>query len=231
MVKIYFLFFTVLFFVADACRGQHLHESFGGIVRVETSTGRGTGFVVAKTSDQFEVWTNAHVAGKVGEQVVVRHHAGTKSQKSYAGVVAWSAYDGTRDAAKVLCKGSFSGDVIPVDSGSGDPELFITGGHPLGLRSYCLTVERKSGKDFGDVIAYVPSSIKGQSGSPIVNRAGRVVGVVTLKLGSGRNAVGGMLPVDHWTGNTNASVSVIGFGEFKPLSNAIVNIEDDHDGG
>lgn len=202
------------------CNGQHVHDSFEGILRIDTSTGRGSGFVVASREGRFEVWTNAHVAGSKGDRVVGVFGAGTNREERFTGVVSWVHYDSNHDAAKIVFDGHYDGGLFVVGTSGGDSELFATGGHPLGGRGYALTVQPESRRNFGVVAAYRPPSIPGQSGSPVVNRQGSVVGVVTLRSGEGKDAVGGMLPISQWTGE-RVPVSVLdGFGSFSLLPNA-----------
>ena len=218
-----------LFIIAIVCgvacytaNGQGLANSFDGICRIETSDGRGTGFVVAATKTRFEVWTNAHVAGKKGGSVTVRTDTGTASETIFNGTVAWSQYGDGVDAAKVVCVGSYRGSVFSISNGGGSSDLSVTGGHPYGGRAYAIRVNEDQRNDFGNVTAYRPASIGGQSGSPIVGTDGRVVGVVTLRLGTGRNAVGGMLPIRQWSTPNERNVSSKGFGDFELLPLATV---------
>ena len=213
-----------LFIIAIVCgaaccsaNGQGLGNAFDGIVRVETSGGRGTGFVVAATEGEFEIWTNAHVAGKTKSHVTIRTGTGTIAEKTFPGIVAWSRYGEGFDAAKVICSGSYDGPVFSVSDGGGSRDLSVTGGHPKGGRAYAIRVNADQRNDFGNVVAYLPASIGGQSGSPIVGADGRVVGVVTLRLGTGRNAVGGMLPIRQWATPSQDNVSFKGFGDFELL--------------
>lgn len=195
--------------------GQGLGDSFDGIVRIETSEGRGTGFVVAATKTRFEVWTNAHVTGSTGTRVTVRTETGAPGEKAFEGTVAWSRYGDGVDAAKVVCTGSYSGSVFSISDGGSSDDLSVTGGHPHGGRAYAIRVNEDKRNNFGNVTAYQPASIGGQSGSPVVGTDGRVIGVVTLRLGTGRNAVGGMLPIRQWSMPGQQNVAVTGFGDFE----------------
>lgn len=216
----------LLLFVAGAyntSNAQGLSNAFDGICRVETNDGRGTGFVVAKTAGRFEVWTNAHVAGKVGQRIVARFDVGRKSERAFKGVVSWAEYSSSVDASKLIVVGDYGGDVFRISDCADCGVISVTGGHPLGLRAYAVALSPFGEADFGQVRAYRPPSIEGQSGSPVVNERGDVIGVVTLRMGKGKNAVGGMLPISQWTRTGSKPVSVLGFGDFKPLGKAVVD--------
>ena len=217
-----FIFAIVCGVACCTANGQGLANSFDGIVRVETSDGRGSGFVVAATKTEFEIWTNAHVAGSRGQRVTVRTNTGSKSEKAFTGIVAWSKYGEGVDAAKIICSGSYRDSVFDISDGRGSDDLSVTGGHPNGGRAYAIRVNADKRNDFGNVSAYLPASIGGQSGSPVVDTDGRVVGVVTLRLGTGRNAVGGMLPIRQWSLPDQHKVAAKSFGDFEllPLAKA-----------
>lgn len=212
--------FVFVFANVTTAHGQSLHRSFDGICRIETDTGRGTGFVVAASDGRIEVWTNAHVAGEEGKRVRVRFGTGSSREISMDGVVAWSRYENAYDAAKIICHGRYDGDVFNVCTGGCGGRLSITGGHPYGGRAYAVRLEQYDEKNFGIVRAYKPASIEGQSGSPIVNDDGTVIGVVTLRFGNGPGAVGGALPITQWTKSETVSFRQLSFGPFEVLGNA-----------
>ena len=217
------IFLLVVAGAYNISNAQGLSNAFDGICRIETDSGRGSGFVVAKAAGKFEVWTNAHVAGQVGQRIVARFNVGRSSERAFKGVVSWAEYSSSVDASKLIVVGDYGGDVFRISDCSSCGVISVTGGHPLGLRSYAIALSPFSEADFGEVRAYRPPSIEGQSGSPIVNESGEVIGVVTLRMGKGKNAVGGMLPISQWTRTGSKPVSVLGFGDFKPIANAIVD--------
>lgn len=100
--------------------------------------------------------------------------------------------------------------------------MVATAGFPLGGRGYAILVNAFPTHDFQSVKAYKPSSIPGQSGSPIVNQDGEVTHVVTLRAKVLREFVGGALPISDWTHPDLQTVGRNGpepFGPFTPLYN------------
>lgn len=221
MYKIVIAVVLVIAYLPSICSAQSIPDAFGSIARIESESGRGTGFVVAKSGDKFELWTNAHVV-RNQRTVTLRFFAGTTREFSTPGIVVWSKYDGTRDAAKII---STTGKEIR-SFGIADQNcsscIFATAGYPSGQRGYAILLSPTPRLDFGPVAAYVPSSIPGQSGSPVVDQDGTVTHVVTLRAKREGVMVGGALPISHWADGDmfETSKGETGIGVFKPLPNA-----------
>ena len=215
---------AIVFVVASMpCIGwaQSIPDAFGSIARIESDSGRGTGFVVAASGEKFELWTNAHVV-RNQRTVKLRFFAGTSREFSTSGIVVWSKYDGTRDAAKIISTAGEEIRPFRVSDKACDSCIFATAGYPAGQRGYAILLSPTPRLDFGPVAAYLPSSIPGQSGSPVVDRNGSVTHVVTLKAKREGVMVGGALPISHWTDGDmfETSASQQGIGVFEPLPNA-----------
>jgi S1-C subfamily serine protease len=209
-----------VFFLLDhapGCYGQHLQHGFEGIVRVETPTGTGTGFIVATEGDRTEVWTNAHVSGPEDSRVRCRIWTGTENETVFNGTVVFARLGDGIDIAKIIGDFSYDGRVHRIGNGDSLRRLAYTAGHPHGGRAYALAVADYPDANIGRIRGYKPPSIRGQSGSPVTDSEGFVIGVVTYKLGVGRNATGGILPIDDWrTNGQRVSTSNV-TGDFAPL--------------
>lgn len=212
--------FVFVFSSGAACvtaYGQ-LHTSPDGIVRVETDTSSGSGFVVAAEGSAVEVWTNGHVTGGVGSDARVRFNVGLESEIVATGIVAERRFSGGQDFAKIVAAIHYTGHVFSIGHTDRERDRCLTGGFPLGGRYYGVVLGVERGKSFNGITAYSPPSIPGQSGSPVVNEEGDVVGVVTLRFRDGRQAFGGFLPIEDWTGDSRVSVRDV--GGFEVLPNA-----------
>jgi len=210
------LFLSMLSCCADAL--AQVHTASDGIVRIETRTGSGSGFIVCSGQGRIEAWTNGHVTGRVGTSVLIRINTGTASERLVTGTVVDRQYAGGSDWAKVVATAEYNGHVFPIASCFGCNLDRITGGFPNGGRFKSLVLSPTPAVSFGDIEAYLPASIPGQSGSPVCNSKGEVVGVVTLYFEDGRSRYGGYLPISDWTGN--ARVSSRNTGNFKTLDNS-----------
>lgn len=217
--------FAVVVFLACAFIGVLCSSTFGqvhtapsGICRVETPTGSGSGFVVASDNGRFEVWTNGHVTGGIGSKATLRFEVGQASEKTYPATVAARRFQGGADWAKVIAEGAYEGHIFPVGSLGSEQLDRVTGGFPNGGRFYSLVLTPRPRKSFGEVSAYLPAAIPGQSGSPVCDQKGNVVGVVTMYFHTGRERYGGFLPIEDWKGQ--GRVSVRNVGNFKPIENA-----------
>ena len=177
--------------------------------------GTGTGFAVASRGGRTEIWSNAHVTGGVGTVCQFEQFLNGQFKRIGSGVVRAYGYGGRSDWAKCLCDFA-SDDIFSIElSHRQTPDR--TFGHPNGGRWYGVGISQNA-KGITGVIGYDPASIPGQSGSPVVNQRGAVIGVVTLKLGSGRTAIGGYLPIQQWAEETRAVSSRLDFGPFELLS-------------
>ena len=192
-----------------------------GVFVVEYQGGTGTGFVVATEPDKerFEVWTNGHVVGAVGTKLRLQHGRGTSGKKDYLATVARREYRNGVDMAKLIAIGVYNGRVFHPATGGDNGGGNNTCGHPRGGRCYALRLSPLPKFDWAEVKAYGPPSIPGQSGSPVLNEEGFVVGVVSMYFESGTRfgTLGGYLPITDWTGERRVSSRDI--GPFKALPN------------
>lgn len=201
-----------------SCSRAQLQTACNGIGRIETRTGSGSGFVVASDGERFEVWTNGHVTGPIGSTAVVRMQTGKRAESTFKATVAARRFAGGADWAKLVAEGAYTGYVFPIGSLGGEESDRVTGGFPNGGRFYSLVLTPSPKHSFGEINAYLPAAIPGQSGSPVCNDSGEVVGVVTMYFEQRRQRFGGFLPIEDWKGE--GRVSVRNVGHFSTLKNA-----------
>lgn len=206
--------------------GQNIVNAFSNVPRIETDSGRGSGFVVDVGAGKTEVWTNGHVVDRVGQEVTLRFAADTPNESTAKGTVAWRRFEEGIDAAKIIIEAEIDVQPFRIRVGSnGDDvitDLVATAGYPLGNRGYSVILSEYPKRDFNRVKAYLPSAIPGQSGSPIVNGAGEVTHVVTLYAKVGREKFGGAMPISDWTEGDTTTVATLGpegLGHFQLLPN------------
>lgn len=172
---------------------------FSSIVKITARDGGvGTGFIVATDGKTAEVWTNAHVAGRVTD--TVRIAFGEGGQVSEGRVVASKLDRSTgSDWAKLLVKIPDGAVVSSLVVGSSDnsDEPFCSGGWPLGRKLHSVLLHPTN--DVTSIgTAFSPRPEGGESGSPVIKN-GKVVGVVTWTFLT-RRPFGVYQPIENWSG-------------------------------
>lgn len=158
--------------------------------RDRNATGIGSGFLV---SDQGLVATNLHVIGQ-GRPITVELADGT--EKPVRRIHAW---DRGLDLA-VLEIDSPGLTALPLGASgkltAGDPVVAL--GHPRGLRYSVVTgvVSGVRNVDGRDLVQLAIPIEQGNSGGPVLDRDGRVIGLMTIKSLVTRN-LGFAVAVDH----------------------------------
>jgi regulator of sirC expression with transglutaminase-like and TPR domain len=159
--------------------------------RDRNSMGIGSGFLV---SDEGLVATNLHVIGQ-GRPITVELADG--SEKPVRRIHAW---DRGLDLAVLEIDNSPGLTALPLgDSGkltTGDPVIAL--GHPRGLRYSVVTgvVSGIRNIDGRDLVQLAIPIEQGNSGGPVLDRDGRVIGLMTIKSLVTRN-LGFAVAVDH----------------------------------
>ena len=150
----------------------------GGVVRIDTAGGNGSGVIFATDGDAALVVTNYHVVAGGGRIAVI-----VKDADSYQGVL--QAFDADRDLATLrICCGDFQalpfGEVSAIRPGS---EVIVMG-YPSGLPG-SVTVTRGIVSAIrqhrvGEVIQTDAPINPGNSGGPLLSREGQVLGINTF---------------------------------------------------
>jgi S1-C subfamily serine protease len=165
-------------------------RSTAAVVMVETTNSRGTGFFVA--SDMLV--TNDHVVG-LHTSVTVKLHDGTAHPARVERTVP------EVDLAVLRVSGASAPQVLTLraanDVRPGQEVIAI--GSALGLQS---TVTRGivSAKRLAGAVLLLQTDAAinpGNSGGPLLDRDGQVIGVTTLKMGSGAEGLGFAVAADH----------------------------------
>ena len=156
-------------------------DAASSVFLLETTRSTGTGFAVARDADGGTiVATNAHVVGPVGRIVTARQERG--------GDVEGRVVSSTRatDVAFVRIDGDFDGLTVQPSVASGEPVLAY--GSPRG-RADTVTqgVVSAVRRSFIQTDAQVNP---GNSGGPLLNRDGEVLGVITGELSANRQGGG-----------------------------------------
>ena len=165
-------------------------EDFSGIVEnavksvvtIRTDVSQGTGFIL--TNDGYII-TNAHVlVGATNVQVI------TYGQKTINANL--TGYDSNLDLALLKIPGSY--DSISLDD-SGDVQVgekVIAIGNPLGLQfsvsqGIVSAVQREGPSGLEAYIQTDAALNPGNSGGPLINKKGKVIGINNFKIGGGES--------------------------------------------
>ncbi len=161
------------------------------VVMVETSDSRGTGFFVTPDT----LITNDHVAGRSASVTVRLHDGSTRTARVERTApevdLAVLRVSGMTSAPQVLALKS-ADQVRP-----GQEVIAI--GSALGLQSTVTRGIVSARRLAGTVLLLQTDAAinPGNSGGPLLDRDGAVVGVTTLKMGSGAEGLGFAVAADH----------------------------------
>ncbi|MBU0894141.1 MAG: trypsin-like peptidase domain-containing protein [Nanoarchaeota archaeon] len=160
-----------------------IEEVIKGVVTIRTDVGQGTGFLI---SDDGYIVTNAHVL--VGGRQV---QAFTSEQKVHD--ATFIGYDGDLDIALLRI---FGEDYDELKLGNSNNiqigEKVIAIGNPLGLQ-FSVTEGIVSGVHRpgpSQIEAYIQTDAAlnpGNSGGPLIDKQGRVIGINNFKIGTGES--------------------------------------------
>ena len=186
-------------------------EDFSGIidsavksvVTIKTSAGfQGTGFIIS--SDGY-IATNAHVLGDgkgnlASSIQVITYNDGTKDAE-------FVGYDGDLDIALIKIKGDYYslefGNSNDVQAG----EKVIAIGNPLGLQfsvseGIISAVHRPGSNGLPYYLQTDAALNPGNSGGPLIDKQGKVIGINNFKIGSGES-LGFALESNHIISSVN----------------------------
>ena len=184
-------------------------QNAGAVVAISSSTGSGSGFIL--TEDGYVV-TNYHVIENASRVEVT-----LSNSEKYMGKVV--GFDAAHDVAVLKIEATGLPYVVLGSSDAlavGDQITVI--GNPLGELSYTQTVGYISGKDRGistdnimiNMLQTDASINSGNSGGPMFNMNGQVVGIITAK----------------YSGTTSSGASIEGVGFAIPIDDVLKKIQD-----
>ena len=184
-------------------------QNVAAVVSISSSSGSGSGFIL--TEDGYVV-TNYHVIENASRVEVT-----LSNSEKYTGKVV--GFDSAHDVAVLKIEAT---DLPHVFLGSSDAlavgDQITVIGNPLGELSYTQTVGYISGKDRGvstentliNMLQTDASINSGNSGGPMFNMKGQVVGIITAK----------------YSGTTSSGASIEGIGFAIPIDDVLKKIQD-----
>jgi len=159
-----------------------IEDSLKSVVTVRTDVGQGTGFII---SDDGFIVTNAHVLSGGRELYVLDY-------EQYEHSTELIGYNITYDIALL----KISGDYHSLELGDSDHiqigEKVIAIGNPLGLQfsvseGIVSAVNREGSNGMSVYIQTDAALNPGNSGGPLINKEGKVIGINNFKIGGGEN--------------------------------------------
>jgi len=165
-----------------------IEDAIESVVTIKTSAGfQGTGFII---SDDGYLVTNAHVLADEDGRLASSIQIITYGQKTKDSI--FIGYNGELDIALLKISGSYNslefGDSDNIQIG----EKVIAIGNPLGLQfsvteGIISAVHRIGLSGTNDYVQTDAALNPGNSGGPLINKQGKVIGINNFKIGSGEN--------------------------------------------
>lgn len=159
-----------------------IEDSLKSVVTVRTDVGQGTGFII---SDDGFIVTNAHVLAG-GRELYVLDYEQNQHLTELIG------YNVTFDLALL----KISGDYNPIKIGDSNDvqvgEKVIAIGNPLGLQfsvsEGIVSAMDRTGSNGLNVYIQTDAALNpGNSGGPLINKLGEVIGINNFKVGGGES--------------------------------------------
>ena len=159
-----------------------IDESLKGVVTIKTNVAQGTGFII---SSEGYIVTNAHMLSGASEVQIT-----TFDEKKIPAELI--GYNAELDIALLKISGDYSFLEFDDSNNVRVGEKVIAIGNPLGLQ-FSVTEGIVSGihrSGINELEAYVQTDAAlnpGNSGGPLINKNGKIIGINNFKLGSGES--------------------------------------------
>ncbi len=165
-----------------------IDSSIKSVVTIKTSAGfQGTGFIIEKSG---YIVTNAHVVSDSSGNLASIIQAITSNQQ--VKTAKFIGYDGNLDIALLKIDGSYNALVLDNSDKVQVGEKVIAIGNPLGLQfsvseGIVSAMNRVGTNGLGAYIQTDAALNPGNSGGPLINKNGKVIGINNFKIGSGES--------------------------------------------
>ena len=174
-----------------------VEDAIKSVVTIRTDISQGTGFII---NQQGYIVTNAHIL--VGGREV---NAITSEQENIK--AEFIGYDGEFDIALLKIQGNYEEIKIADSNNIQIGEKVIAIGNPLGLQfsvsEGIVSAVQREGP--GELEAYIQTDAAlnpGNSGGPLINKKGKVIGINNFKIGGGES-LGFALESNHIKNTVN----------------------------
>lgn len=170
-------------------------EDFSGIisaiipsvVTIKTEAAQGTGFII---NENGYIVTNAHVLADSTGRLADNIRAITFNQITVP--AQFIGYDGNMDIALLKISGNYSKLILGDSSKISVGEKVIAIGNPLGLQfsvteGIISAIHRPGANEINAYIQTDASLNPGNSGGPLINKQGQVIGINNFKIGNGES--------------------------------------------
>ena len=159
-----------------------IEEAIKGVATIRTDIAQGTGFII--TGDGYVV-TNYHVVKGASAATVITYDGGNHA-------VSLIGYDSNLDIALLKISGTYEQLTLADSNSVSVGEKVIAIGNPLGLQfsasqGIVSAVHREGTNGLKAYIQTDAPLNPGNSGGPLINKDGKVIGINNFKIGSGES--------------------------------------------
>lgn len=159
-----------------------IENAVPGVVTIKTDISQGTGFII---TDSGYIVTNYHVMQNAKAATII-----TSDNKNHQ--VSYLGYDSNLDIALLKISGNYGSLNLANSDKVQVGEKVIAIGNPLGLQfsvseGIVSAIHREGQNGIKGYIQTDAALNPGNSGGPLINKEGKVIGINNFKLGGGEN--------------------------------------------